>query len=207
MSTGDGLLDPWRSFGKEAATRVETQYDTKVNPSKGTDGGCMWALYDGALSGLYGATWSETLRKEVYKTSQKPGKSNSVDLVMDILQEKGKAGNPWAFRFRGRKWQCQEPDRYTGKGVEEAMIESIKILFPSWFFFGVSVSGGYHSLIVAIQKKEAGSTVYWLDQFTRAFDKSRRRSYATASVDVTNRLDQTITKVGTNPTQVWPLFK
>lgn len=207
MSTRDGLIDPWRSFGDDAASRVETQYDTKVDPSKGADGGCMWALYDGALSGLYGHGWAEAFRKEVYKTSLKPGKSNNVDLVMELLQDKGKAHAPWSFQFRGSKWQCESPDKFKGKEIEDSMTESTRILLPSWFFFGVSVSAGYHSLIVAVEKKAAGSTVYWLDQFTRAFDKQRRRSYATATVDVTNRLDQTITNVGTNRTRVWPLYK
>lgn len=207
MSTRYGLVDPWRSFAKAAAERVETQYDTKVNPNKGADGGCMWALYDGALSGLYGPTWAEALRKEVYKTSLKPGKMNSVDLVMELLEDKGKAGSPWKFRSTGGKWKCVSPDKYKGKGVEEAIVESLKILLPSWFFFGLSASDGYHSVIVAVEKKQAGSTIYWLDQFTQAFDKTPRRVFATASTDVTHKLDQTITKIGKMPTRVWPLYK
>jgi hypothetical protein len=167
----------------------------------------MWALYDGAFSGLYGEVFAESLRKEVYKTSLKAGKYNSVDLVMELLMEKGKAGAPWVFQSKGGKYTCERPDKFKGKGIEESMIESVKILIEGWFFFGVSASQGYHSLVIALEKKNSGVRVLWLDQFTRAFDKLRSHAYKTASPVVTNTLDNTLLKIGKNKTRVWPLYR
>lgn len=207
MVTPPPLIDPWRSIDKATAGRVENRYATKVNPGKGTDGGCMWALYDGTISGLYGEVWADDLRRAVYKTSLRPGKYNSVDLVMELLQDKGKAGDAWVFRFSGGKWQCETPDRLKGKSVEDAMRESVKILVPGWYFFGVSASAGLHSLVIVLEKAQVGVKLYWLDQFTTAFDQPRRKGYATSSTDVTNSLDHSIAAVGKNRTRVWPLFR
>lgn len=206
-----------RTFSDAAARKAETLYANKVDPDKGAGGGCMWAMYDGALAALYGAEWAERFRKEVYRTSLEPGNMNNVDLVMELLEEKGKAGDPWRFAFSGGKWRCQDPSRYQGKNIEEAMLESLKGMNPGWFFFGVSVADGLHSLIVAVEYGIREQKVFWLDQFTKSFEHPRRKTYwGLNTSDVTKKLDSGISRLGAiarerfgdeGETQVWPLYK
>jgi len=207
MSMHFGLIDPWRQFDEATALRVETLYKTKVDPDKGTGGGCMWAIYDGVLTGLYGEVFARTIRPEVYKTARKRGRETSVDLIMELMVQKGKAGDPWTFDWRKGRYRCESPQRYKDLSVEEALNASVKVLAPGWYFFGLSVSGGMHSVSLALERKTSGNRILWLDQFTSRFDRARRRAAWTNTPDVTHRLDQTMVKLGKADSRVWPFYK
>jgi hypothetical protein len=206
---------PDRNFGTGVGDKIEKLYSDVVKPQHGANsqGGCMAAVYDGALSALYGEIYAKELWRTVYRTAKKldsakgrpEGSSNSVDLIMETLQKHGRAGDPWEFRFKAKKWSCESPKEFLGKGVEEAIGQRLNGDPEGWYFYGASVSGGYHSVVLGAHKQGAVRKIYWLDQFSKGL-KNRRSGYATPSTDVTGRLDNSLIKVGTNRTKLWPLY-
>jgi hypothetical protein len=206
---------PDRNFGTDIGDTVDTRYEDEVKPMNGENarGGCMAAVYNGALAALYGETYARQLWKDVYRTARRrerrKGKSegfyNTVDLIMELLQDAGRAGDPWVFRHTKGAWSCEEPKDYAGKGVEEAIKLSLVAAKDGWFFFGASVSGGYHSVILGVKVKDGARTIYWLDQFSKGLD-GRRSGYATGRTEVTGTLDTTLAAVGKARTRLWPLY-
>lgn len=124
---------------------------------------------------------------------------------MEMLHAQGRAGDPWKFRFKNKRWQCETPPAFAGKSIEEAILESVRTSPFGWYFYGASISGAYHSLVIGVDHRVSERKVYWLDQFSNGLTR-RRNAYATASVEVSGRLDQAVAKVGTNPTRLWPLY-
>ena len=204
-----------RRFSSAIGAKVEKQYSDVVKPMHGSSsrGGCMTAVYNGAITALYGESFAKNLWKAVYRKSRKlekakkkpEGTYNSVDLIMEMLQGHGLAGDPWKFRYKNKKLQCESPNEYVGKGVEEAITESLRNSQAGWYFFGASVSGGYHSVVLGVRQQGNGQKIYWLDQYSKGLQR-RRGNYATARTEVTGKLDQTLMKVGTNRTKLWQLF-
>jgi hypothetical protein len=204
-----------RNFGNDVSDTIDKLYGGVVKPQHGASsrGGCMAAVYDGALSALYGATYTKELRRSVYKEAQKidrgngqpEGSSNTIDLVFESLRKDGRADDAWAFRYKEQKWQCESPAKFSGQSVEEAIARSLLGEPHGWYFFGVSVSAGYHSVVLAVHHQSTGRKVFWLDQFATGCKNSRRGGYATASGDVTGKVGQVLAKVGTKRTKLWPL--
>lgn len=206
---------PNRRFSNETGKKIDKLYIEVVKPMSGRNsrGGCMAAVYNGTLAALYGETFANKLWKAVYRKSvkldkarKKPsGTHNSVDLIMSLLQSHGLTEDPWVFRYKKKKFQCIVPKDYAGKGVEEAINENLKNAKEGWYFFGASVSGGYHSVVLGIKKSAAGIKIYWLDQFSKGLE-NRRNNYATSKTEVTGKLDKALRKVGKNRVKLWPLL-
>jgi hypothetical protein len=134
------------------------------------------------------------------------GSSNTVDRIMETLRQDGRAGDPWAFRHASGAWSCEAPAAYAGLGIEAAIGADLVAAGRGWYFYGASISAGYHSVVVGVHCTGAARKLYWLDQFSDGL-QSRRGGYATGTTEVTLKLDATITKIGTNRTRLWPLYK
>src|SRR5262249_46458529 len=151
---------------------------------RNAQGGCMNAVYEG-LEVLYGL--GDDFRREVYTTSRAiekrhgwpEGTANSVDLIMETLQKRGLAGEEVQFHHRKGKW---EPS------VEKAVLDKVPPNVPGWYYFGMSASGGYHSVMLAVDNTAQPPRIYWMDQFSEGCSK-RRSNYVTDQPDVTNKLD------------------
>lgn len=194
-----------RVFSNDTALAFSKKYESAdVQPLHGGNarGGCMNAVYEG-LEVLYGL--GNDFRREVYKASRAiekkhgwpEGAANSVDLIMETLQKKGLAGEGMQFRQKKGKW---EPS------VEKAILDKVPQNVPGWYYFGMSASGGFHSVMLAVDNTDQPPRIYWMDQFSEGCS-ARSSSYVTDHPDVTNKLDEAISKVGNATTTVWPLLR
>jgi hypothetical protein len=180
-----------RIFTSEKAATVAQKYKTKVKPLPG--GGCMTAVYEGGLAGLYTPSESTAVKNEVYAIAEQKGEvlvqkarksgitnkkelerirgiPNDVDLIMETLRRSGKAGEKVVVRFRFN----EKTKKATWvPSVEKTVLEMIKPEFPGWYFFGLSLSGGYHSVILAVDNSDGRTAqIYWMDQYSRGFTKN-----------------------------------
>ena len=194
-----------RVFSNDTALAFSKKYESEdVRPLHGGNarGGCMNAVYEG-LEVLFGL--GDDFRREVYNKSRviekkhgwEDGAANSVDLIMETLQKKGLAGEGMQFRQKKGKW---EPS------VEQAILNKVPQNVPGWYFFGMSASGGYHSVMLAVDNTDQPPKIYWMDQFSEGCS-ARSSSYVTDHPEVTNKLDEAISKVGNATTTVWPLLR
>jgi hypothetical protein len=194
-----------RVFSNDTALAFSKKYESEdVRPLHGGNarGGCMNAVYEG-LEVLFGL--GDDFRREVYNKSRviekkhgwEDGAANSVDLIMETLQKKGLAGEGMQFRQKKGKW---EPS------VEKAILDKVPSNVPGWYFFGMSASGGYHSVMLAVDNTDQPPKIYWMDQFSEGCS-ARSSSYVTDQPEVTNKLDEAISKVGNATTTVWPLLR
>jgi hypothetical protein len=112
---------------------------------------------------------------------------------METLRTNGMAGNKITARYSSRKgvW---EP------AVEKIVLGMVDKNYLGWYFFGLSVSGGVHSVILVVDNSDGLTTkIYWMDQFSRGFTKN-----------VTGKLDKELKdwepSYGYESTIVWPLI-
>ena len=157
----------------------------------------MMAVYKG-LEELYSSEESEALRKQVWRDSQKilkeTGKdTNSVDRIMETLRSQGKAGEKVTIKYQ-RRTKAFIPS------LETTVLGMIKLEYLGWYFFGLSVSGGTHSVILAVDNSQGGAPqIYWMDQRrdTRGFTKN-----------VTGKLDKELKEEAYlyRDHRVWPLI-
>lgn len=201
----DQLSALQRVFSNDTAVAFSKKYEsTDVRPLHGGNarGGCMNAVYEG-LEVLHGL--GNDFRREVYNKSRaiekkhgsEEGAANSVDLIMQTLRKKGLAEEGMQFHQRKGKW---EPS------VEKAILDKVPQNVPGWYFFGMSASGGYHSVMLAVDNTDQPPKIYWMDQFSEGCF-ARSGNYVTDNPDVTNKLDEAISKVGSATTTVWPLVR
>jgi LysM domain len=204
------------AFSADTAQKVAEKYKSDdVRPMHGDNarGGCMNAVYEG-LGQLYTPEYSDKLRKRVFRDSKRleervnqrreaqgrdpvPERAfNTIDRVWETLRKDGKAGDPLKFKHKNNKWDPL---------IETTVLDTVKDNPNGWYFFGVSASGASHSAMVAVDKTQSPAKLYWLDQSSEGFD-ARSSSYATNTTDVTGKLDKTVSNVGTNETQMWPLI-
>jgi hypothetical protein len=211
-----GFEMPDRRFADEVGDRIEDLYSDVVRPQHGGNarGGCMAAVYNGALSALYGDVYAKGLWKRVYREAQAAdkkrgaaeGASNTVDRIMDTLRQDGRAGDPWVFKYtKSGSWECETPAALKGLGVEAAIGADLVAAGKGWYFYGASASAGYHSVVVGVHCTGTARKLYWLDQFSDGL-QSRRSGYATGTTEVTLKLDATLASVGTDRTRLWPLY-
>jgi|GEM_PF-4313533 len=194
-----------RVFSNDTALAFSNKYESEdVKPLHGTNarGGCMNAVYEG-LEVLFGL--GDEFRREVYNRSRaiekkhgwEQGTANSVDLIMETLQKKGLAGEKMEFRHKKGQW---EPS------VEKAILDQVPSDVPGWYYFGMSASGGYHSVMLAVDNTNQPPRIYWMDQFSEGCH-ARSSDYVTDHPDVTGKLDEAISQVGNATTTVWPLLR
>jgi hypothetical protein len=84
--------------------------------------------------------------------------------------------------------------------LEETVLKMVNPDYVGWYFFGMAVSGGYHSVILAVDNSAGGPPqIYWMDQYAKGFTKN-----------VTSKLDQElkdwVPSYGYADTRVWPLI-
>lgn len=189
------------------AAAFHKKYQVEVRPIPG--GGCMTALYKGT-SVLFSEQETKDIRKgvkdaldKVRARAKKSGKTkeaieqaaydaNSVDLILETMRKQGRAGEKISLKYdrTTKKWQ---------PSLEDTVLSNVGA-DPGWYFFGLSVSGGYHSVILVVDTaRSSGSRVYWMDQFSRGFTK-----------DVTGRLDKELKEwkpsYGYAETRVWRIL-
>jgi hypothetical protein len=204
-----------RNFGTEIPPDIDRLYRNVVRPQHGgnSQGGCMLAVYNGAISALYGSEYAKGLLKDVQKQARKierdknlsEGSANDIDLVFETLRRDGKADAPWVFRFKQKTWICESPPEQAGRNVEDAIAHSVLGEPAGWYFFGVSVSGATHSVVFAVHHLKPGKEIFWLDQFSTGCQTPRRSSDFTPSAKVTGKVGAALLEVGEDPTKLWPL--
>jgi hypothetical protein len=189
------------------AAAFHKKYQIEVRPLPG--GGCMTALYQGT-SVLFSESEYKDIRagvvselKDVRAKARKAGKdkeaieeaaqnANSVDLILKVMRDQGKAGPKIALAYN-RRTKSWNPT------LESTVLANVDPA-PGWYFFGLSVSGGYHSVTLVVDNARAsGARIYWMDQYTRGFTK-----------DVTGRLDRELKdyepSYGFTETRVWRIL-
>jgi len=184
-----------RVFTPEKAAVVAEKYKKEVRPLPG--GGCMTAVYKG-IEALYSKDESAAIKTEVQRESAKVLKrtkvdTNSMDRIVETLRSHAMAGPEIDLKFDARA------DRWT-PGLESTVLSKVNSDHPGWYFFGLSVSGAYHSVILAVDNAEGGAPkIYWMDQYAKGFSKN-----------VTGRLDAELKdwkpSYGYATTKVWPLL-
>src|SRR5207249_3980401 len=157
-----------RLFSPKKAAAVAEKYRKEVRPLPG--GGCMTAVYKG-LEALYTPGFSADLEKEVQTAAAKVLKAtkvdtNHVDRIMETLHAHSKTGERVTVKYRGRA------ERWT-PGVEETVLRMVNPAYTGWYFIGMAVSGGYHSVILAVDNSMGGQPqIYWMDQYSKGFTKN-----------------------------------
>lgn len=184
-----------RIFSSGTAAAVEEKYKKKVKPLPG--GGCMTAVYKG-LEALYTAEVSAAIKIEVKteaaKILKKTGEdTNHVDRIMETVRAHSMAGEKVTVKYNSKKGTWVP-------SLEKTVLDMIRPEFLGWYFFGLSVSGGYHSVILAVDNSEGGAPqIYWMDQYAKGFTKN-----------VTGKLDKELKdwepSYGYADTRVWPLI-
>jgi hypothetical protein len=184
-----------RVFKPGTAPAVATKYEKEVRPLPG--GGCMTAVYKG-LEAIYTPQTSTDIKTQVQTDAarilaQTGRDTNHVDRIMETVRSRGLAGPVTVVRYdqRRRAWVPT---------VEKTILGLVSADYPGWYFFGLSVSGAYHSVIIAVDNSQGGPPqVFWLDQFTKGFTKN-----------VTGRLDAAMREYepsyGYAESKVWPLL-
>lgn len=183
-----------RVFSAETAAVFAEKYKKEVKPLPG--GGCMTAVYKG-LEVLFSAEESTGLRKQVYKDAKKimdkTGEdTNSMTRIMETLEGQGKAGANVNIEYKARqkKW---EPD------PEQTVLSMVSTSLPGWYFFGLSLHGAYHSVMLAVDTTGGAPQIYWMDQFSRGFTKN-------VTGKLTNEMKDWKPSYGFATTRVWPIL-
>lgn len=185
-----------RVFSITTAQSVEEKYRVEVKPIPG--GGCMTAMYKG-FEVIFSPDESKALLKQVYRDAKKildkTGRdTNSVDRIMETLRSQGRAGSAKASRY-DRRQNTWAPT------VESQVMDLIVPSIPGWFFFGLSISGAYHTVTLAVDTTSGTPKVFWLDQFTRGFTKE-----VTGNLDAKMQESWLQPSYGFTTSKVWPII-
>ena len=79
--------------------------------------------------------------------------------------------------------------------LEKTVIQMIDAE-PGWYFFGLSVSGGYHTVTLVVDNISASTPqIYWMDQHEKGFTNN-----------ITGKLEKEVEDYGYADTRVWPLL-
>ena len=185
-----------RMFPPSTAEAFKEKYRVDVKPIPG--GCCMTSMYKG-FEVLQSPAFSKELRKEVYRDSKKIQDktgvdTNSVDRVMRTMRSQGRAGDEMVMQYKRRekKW---EPD------PETELLSKVSTDFPGWYFFGLSVSGAYHTVTLVVDTTGGTPVVWWMDQFTRGFTKN-----VTGKLSEKMQEDWLKPSYGFATTRIWPIL-
>jgi hypothetical protein len=130
------------------------KYEKDVRPMEG--GGCMTAMYTG-LGVIFTPELSKEVRDEVFRTTSE--KTRGCDKIMKALEARGKASPQTTIKFslRQHTWV---------PSVEQTVLDMVPKDFPGWYFFGFGASGGYHSVILAVDTEGTTPQIYFMDQYS-----------------------------------------
>lgn len=185
------FAEPWPA---DIRDKVHALYRDHVKRLPGGMG-CMQAAYQ-CLETIhpdkpkYKDEGRDSLRERVYDISEKQKKYNSVDLMMDVLQRDGLAGEPLEVTFDGKAWKPP---------AEAELLKMFDPARPGIYFFGISVAKGYHTVLLAVENTvgpdgKASQKIFWLDQKSKGLTN-----------DVTGKLGAELDRYGKEPTRIWPL--
>jgi hypothetical protein len=185
-----------RIFTPEKAGSVAQTYKKEVKPDM--SGHCMGAVYKG-MEAIYSPKASSDIKAQVIADSRKilreTGRdTNDVDRIMETLRQHSMAGQKVLIKYSQRQ-QIWEPS------VEKTVLDMVNPDYPGWYFFGLSVSGGYHSVILAVDNSEGAPRIYWMDQYSKGFTKE-----VTAKLDKEMKADWLEPSYGFTDSTVWPLI-
>jgi hypothetical protein len=167
---------------------------------KPTSTGCMAAAHT-ALEEFLPEGEGEALRSL---------KLDRIDRVWETLEKTGRAGEKVTVKFKydfDKTVLDPEPKGSWITSPEETVLGMIKPEFLGWYFFGLAVAGGYHSVVLAVDNSEGGAPkIYWMDQ------TKGRKGFRFL---VTGKLDKVLKRYhehdkpglgGWNKTRIWPLI-
>ena len=186
-----------RVFHPAKAAAVGEKYKKEVKPLPG--GGCMTAVYKG-LEALYTPTVSAETKKKVQSDARRILKetgrdTNNIDRIMETLRANSLTGGKTLFKYnlRHKAWV---PD------IEKTLLDMLSPVFLGWYFFGLSVSGGYHSVILAVDNSEGSAPqIFWMDQYAKGFTKN-----VTGKLEAAMKEDWLLPPYGFADSTIWPLI-
>jgi hypothetical protein len=127
---------------------------------------CMTAVYWG-LQGLFGSEISQSVQDQVAADSRqvlrRTGRdTNHMDRIMRTVRARGLAGPETLIHYRSGSDSWVPDPEATVLGMTQAT--------AGWYFFGFSIHGAYHSVILAVDKTDpAAPRIYWMDQHSTGF--------------------------------------
>jgi hypothetical protein len=185
-----------RIFTPQKAESVAQIYKKEVTPDM--SGKCMGAIYKG-LEAIYSPKVSSDIKAQVIKDSRKILKetgrdTNDVDRIIETLRQHSMAGQKVLIKYslRHKAWK---------PSVESTVLGMVSPDYPGWYFFGLSVSGGYHSVILVVDNSEGTPRIYWMDQYSKGFTNE-----VTGKLDKEMKVDWLEPSYGFTDSTVWPLI-
>jgi hypothetical protein len=187
------FAEPWPA---DIKAKVDALYKNDIKVV-GAGMGCMLAAYK-CLETIHPgqpkydpkSAARDSLLERVYDNSTE--KTRSVDKMMETLQKDGMAGEPVTVTFdaKAKTWS---------PSPEAEVLKMFDHKQEGVYFFGVSVSQGFHTVILAVDNTPQADgkphpRVFWLDQASGGLNK-----------DVTGAVGQHMLKSGTNASRIWPL--
>lgn len=162
LARANRMLSELGMFSKETAETFKQIYIKDVPGCN-----CMTAVYKG-LEGLLSQEISGSIRGQVVRDAREVMKrtgrdTNHMDRIMETARARGKAGPMTELKYdnKAKKW---EPD------PETTVLNNTHPTVAGWYFFGLSLHGAYHSLILAVDKTDINNPqIYWMDQFSSGF--------------------------------------
>jgi hypothetical protein len=197
-------------FSKAAVEHFEEVYRNDVRPEHGPNsgGGCMKAVYR-AVGALYGEEYDfagpfhKSFMREAYREEDSKhlprGRLNSVDRVFEALSAEGITAQRQDFRPTRNGWK--EAGTFTAS-LEQSLVDEVSTLPDGSHFFGMAVSGAYHSVVLRVEKQSTSTRIFWMDQFSNGSSSCRPNSLV-KNPDVTGTLDREIRSFGSNVTSIW----
>lgn len=199
-------------FSPEKATAIARTYAKEVTPEIAEH--CMGAFYAG-LGALYTPEEASTIRKETVAGSQQydiahkvpkgeRAQTYDVDRIMSVVQANSKAGPMMTFKYnaRAKGWS---------PNVEQTLLGLASSDCPGLYAFGVSLHGGYHSVILVVDTSQGGAPqIYWMDQYAKGFSRQYAKEGFTDKNNVTGKLEEKMKLIepsyGFSDTKIWQLI-
>ncbi|HEX6940370.1 MAG TPA: DUF4157 domain-containing protein [Longimicrobiales bacterium] len=192
LARANRLLNRLGVFSAATAERVRNIYVTDVPGSH-----CMQAVYHG-FEGIFSEGVSESIQEQVSRESREVMRrtrrdTNHMDRIMEAVRARGLAGREVRLVYQ-RASDTWLPD------PETTVLGMTHPDVAGWYFFGFSIHGAYHSVILAVDKTDPDNPrIYWMDQHSRGFTN-----------DVTGRLMDEMRSFeppyGFPPTRLWQLI-
>jgi hypothetical protein len=156
------LLDRLGVFAPATAQRFRDIYIAVVPGSH-----CMGAVYHG-LEGLFSEGVSRSVQDQVSREARavrrRTGRNTDhMNRIMETVRARGMAGPEVRLVYQATSDTWLPDPQATVLGMTQPSV-------AGWYFFGLSLHGAYHSVILAVDKTDpANPRIYWMDQNSRGF--------------------------------------
>jgi hypothetical protein len=157
---------------------------------------CMSAVYWG-LQGLFGRELSRSISDQVTEDSQRVMRrtgrdTNHMNRIMRTVRGRGLAGPETLIHYHRASDSWVPDPTATVLGMTQAT--------AGWYFFGFSIHGAYHSVILAVDKTDPASPrIYWMDQHSTGFTNEVTHS-------LTDEMRDFVPGYGFAVTRLWQIF-